>query len=119
MTEDAINYWKILRNLKYYSIENLKPDMYWYLFKLLLFIEQHRGIMNMKKFTLWNQKINQSLYRKDELVIHVPGLSEDRPSLRAKDVIMITGTDSSLALNDRCVITYVGSNYVTVKPSTR
>lgn len=89
--------------------------MYWYIYKLLLFLEQYRGIVEMRRYKLWYQQLQPSQFRKGEFMVTVPGLSEERPSLRPNDIISITEVDGKS--HDRCVIKYVGQNYVTVKPS--
>ncbi|XP_063988687.1 putative helicase mov-10-B.1 isoform X2 [Diachasmimorpha longicaudata] len=101
---------KILQGLS--SFKHIDEDIYWYLWKLMLYLEQYQGIVECRNYALSRKKIQMSSVRSGEFLISVPGLSEDRPSLRPKDQVHVTRVDdTSLFIGD---IQFVGEQYIAV-----
>ncbi|XP_043268497.1 putative helicase mov-10-B.1 [Venturia canescens] len=109
LTETAKEYATILGFLK--NFKDMKPHQYWFLMKLLLYLDYHQNELDMAQYTLYKQTIVPSSYISDNFVIHVPGLSEDRPSVRARDVVKISQTDGQNCTVS--LVTSVGANYIT------
>lgn len=79
--------------------------------KLLLYLDYYQNELDMEQYSLHAQKIVPSKYIPNNFVIRVPGLSEDRPSVRTRDLVMINQTNGKNF--DVAVVTSVGANYIT------
>lgn len=115
ISEASIAYGKVVAGLTHFH--DITPDIYWYIYKLLLYLEHHQTIWDMKKYQLYDQKIVLSQKRRNELIIRVPGLEEERPSVRVHDFVDLIQVDGPN--NSSCEVTYVARDYVAVKATER
>ncbi|KAK0183174.1 hypothetical protein PV327_001241 [Microctonus hyperodae] len=116
MSEEAKNYHHILSHLS--KFENLTIDIYWYIFKLVLYLEHYQCVIEMKSYNLYNQTIEKSKNRKNEYLIRVPGLSENR-KLRAYDDLEARQIENYLGkkITKSPIygkIKFIGNNYISV-----
>ncbi|KAK0165115.1 hypothetical protein PV328_003665 [Microctonus aethiopoides] len=116
MSEDEENYHYILSHLS--KFKNLTIDIYWYIFKLVLYLEHYQSVIEMKQYNLYNQTIKPSKNREKEYLICIPGLSENR-SLRVHDELEARKIENYLGktiMNNRVFgrIKFIGNNYVSV-----
>ncbi|CAD6208719.1 GSCOCG00003526001-RA-CDS [Cotesia congregata] len=112
MTEIHAQYYAIVSGLASFDYNKLNEQNYWYLWKLLLYIEYHQYLKDMQKYSLFNQRLERSQKRPDEFLVAVPGLLEDRPSLKEFDQIDLMQANGK----NHCVgiVTHVGQDYVSV-----
>ncbi|XP_011306724.1 putative helicase mov-10-B.1 [Fopius arisanus] len=108
-------YLTVLKGLS--SFRDIDRKIYWYLWKLMLYLEQYQGIVECKSYSLYGQKLQKSVIRRGEFVIYVPGLSEDRPSLRVRDKVDITPVNDMQQVVGE--IQYVGRDYISVSVDNR
>ncbi|XP_057340632.1 putative helicase mov-10-B.1 [Microplitis mediator] len=112
MTEIHAQYYAIVSGLDDFDYSKLDEQNYWYVWKLLLYIEYHQCIKDMQKYSLLNQGIGLSEKRPNEFIVAVPGLQEDRPSLREYDeieLLQVNGKNNCVG-----VVTHVGKDYVAI-----
>ncbi|XP_034939289.1 putative helicase mov-10-B.1 [Chelonus insularis] len=107
----AQDYHTILSGLS--NFKEWTPEIYWYLWKLLLYIEYSQSIEDMKQYSLKNQTISESKYQAGSFIIPVKNLSEDRPSIKENDKIDLLQVNGK----NHCVgtVSWVGKDYVVVE----
>ncbi|XP_048511780.1 putative helicase MOV-10 isoform X2 [Athalia rosae] len=96
------------------SKEEITADTYIQQLKLMLHIEEYEREKEMRKFDLHNQKI---VKKNNEFLVHVPGLTEERPSLQLHDEVQLRQTNG----RNLCYayISFIGQNFVKVVPTTK
>ncbi|XP_015121049.1 putative helicase mov-10-B.1 [Diachasma alloeum] len=114
-SQTSQQYLKVLKGLS--SFKDIDQDIYWYLWKLLLYLEQYQGIVECRKYSLSGKRLQRASIRKGEYVIYVPGLEEDRPSIRARDWVDITSVNGTA--QTAAEIKFVGANYISVLVDNR
>ncbi|KAG8038438.1 hypothetical protein G9C98_006134 [Cotesia typhae] len=112
MTEIHAQYYAIVSGIASFDYNKLNEQNYWYFWKLLLYIEYHQCLKDMHKYSLFNQRLERSQKKPDEFLVAVPGLLEDRPSLKEFDQIDLMQANGK----NHCVgiVTHVGQDYVSV-----
>ena len=83
--------------------------------KLLIYLDHYQSIIDMSQFTRYNQKLQRSKYCKKSVIIYVPGLSENRPSIKTRDVILIRPVNGEKRTAG--IVNFIGETYVVTRIS--
>ncbi|KAF4530667.1 hypothetical protein B566_EDAN004906 [Ephemera danica] len=77
-------------------VEGMKENTHEKFLSLLLFLEEHQTVCDLRSYSLKNTPITKSKQNGKLLSINVPGLAENRPSVLKGDAIFITVPNSGI-----------------------